>query len=41
MIGEAFREAGVLLAVFMPLEIVLIREDALTWPWMRAIVGIA
>jgi hypothetical protein len=30
MVGELLREAGVLLAVFMPLEIVLIRGDALT-----------
>lgn len=41
MLGEVAREAAVLLALFIPLETVLIREEPLTWRRMGAIVAIA
>ncbi len=40
MLGEAFREIGVLVAVFVPLD-VLVAEGKFSWRWLLVTVAIA
>jgi len=40
MLGEAFREIGVLVAVVIPLD-VLVAGSRFSWRWFLATVGIA
>jgi hypothetical protein len=41
MVADFLREAAVLLAVFMPLEIGIVSGQPLTAGWIAAIVGVA